>query len=55
MNTDFRQIVGGVFLLIFAYLLFNNSAAFNTIVTSGGGFVLKGITTLQGNSSALIL
>ena len=49
-SFDLQETIGGVFFLILIYLLLANSSAFNTIVSSGGNFVLSGISTLQGHS-----
>ena len=50
MKLDLGSVVSGMGLLIAGYLVLNNAGAFNTVVTSGGNFVLGAISTLQGRS-----
>ena len=50
MNLNIQETIGGVFFLILIFLLLSNASAFNTIVTSGGNFLLEGVSTLQGHA-----
>jgi hypothetical protein len=49
---NLNALVVGVLWLIAAYLVLTNASAFNTIVSSGGGFVTQNIALLQGRKIA---